>query len=206
MCMDYFKSGYEVVILFDWWRTNTIGQYIASCGAVTLICMFSCLLRRLKNVSESVEFLEAYRNWENKTEVNVKEVIHDMYEETPFQTKAPRPHSRGVRGLASYMTPHSKKIPKLRIPSVNDTEEQLVKPSKEIVLSTWEKLIYLMYINIDKRMVYGLLIFFTTAIDFAMMLVSMTYNIGLFFAICAGYGLGSVLFKAPSAANDLSCH
>ena len=44
------------------------------------------------------------------------------------------------------------------------------------------------------RQVRGFLVSITLALDYCLMFVAMTFNVGLFAAVCVGAGLGAVLF------------
>eukprot|EP00915_Cephaloidophora_sp_WS-2016_P011625 GHVH01017009.1.p1 GENE.GHVH01017009.1~~GHVH01017009.1.p1 ORF type:complete len:107 (+),score=6.07 GHVH01017009.1:118-438(+) len=95
-----FKNGYDVVILWQWWHSKNLTEYIISCTVVGSICILSCMLKKLKSISESVELLDAYWTW--AAEQN--NICHDLgnKENTPTE-KAP--HSSGFRRFAPSLSP-----------------------------------------------------------------------------------------------------
>lgn len=184
MMQMWFYQSCQATILFEDWTTSTCSQYAWSVVACILLGIGRQLL---------VAFKRGFRSWLDRRRkqlgldgVEGKRITFPSDATAPLVAAAAE---EGAVSLAGGSSSHSK--------CRSLQQAQAPSPGVAGAVADWIAATPVVISVID-----GLFTTVTVAAAFLNMLITMTYNGGLFIAVCVGEGIGTVLFDPPVVLCD----
>jgi len=179
MTMSFSPIGsYKVTVVWGWWKVTEIWQYW-----VTLVAV--CILAIGFNYSRNFQQVFVY-HWAH---IVKERALKDSYDPE----------------VATEAVLHSNSNPDMR-QRREELREPLTKEQSSFTYGSTGKLDKSAnQMPIKVRLAYSAIAAFNYAYGLLLMLVAMTFNAGIFFALVVGYFLGDVLFAStPLSIADLT--
>eukprot|EP00638_Chattonella_subsalsa_P007060 CAMPEP_0117767392 /NCGR_PEP_ID=MMETSP0947-20121206/21585_1 /TAXON_ID=44440 /ORGANISM="Chattonella subsalsa, Strain CCMP2191" /LENGTH=178 /DNA_ID=CAMNT_0005591039 /DNA_START=84 /DNA_END=620 /DNA_ORIENTATION=+ len=155
-----FSNSINVTILFDWWTTENIGEYI---GSLAVIALLVISFQFTRNFQQLFVYHWAYILKEKERLLRQRNTTNDRHE------------NDGYRSLEdNNRAPEANRMLNRKMP-------------------------------FKVRCMYAGLASFNYAFSLLLMLMAMTFNVGVFVALITGYFLGDILFAStPLSIADLT--
>ena len=187
----YFHTGFEDYILFKSWVPCTQGRYVASCLGVIFLGVFVAFLKavrvrleyrfqRVRSARESRDRRPSQVDGGDGDTSGMTGGLGDVPGEAGPSSTAPL-RARGRARESAAVTPLLT-LASPRSGSHAEGEGFLagIFPSDGLQL--------------QQNLARGAMISILLALDYSLMFIAMTFNVGLFVAVCFGVFLGNVLF------------
>lgn len=174
----YFHNGWDDVVLFQSWVPCSVGKYVATCVGVILLGVIVAFLKVIRvrlecRFERSVLLLRDSRPGGGAVGGGGAGGAHAA--------------ERGERGERRGGGDTPVEAPLLTLSSISVPRDNGEEGFFAGILPRSG-------LEVKQNVLRGVLVSVTLALDYSLMLVAMTFNIGLFVAVCLGVGLGSVLF------------
>jgi hypothetical protein len=202
MMQMYFHNGFEDYILFKSWVPCTQGRYLGSCLGVVLLGVFVAFLKAVR-VRLEYRFQRARHARESRDR-------RMALEGNGSSGDGDQPAGRGG-GLAEVAGEGATSSAPLRARGRardSPAATPLLMISSQVAHAEsegfFDGILPSDGLQLQQNLVRGIMAGLTLALDYMLMLVAMTFNIGLFLAVCLGVVVGTVLFGHQHEARGRS--
>lgn len=191
----YFHTGLEDYVLFKGWVPCTPRRYAVTCIAVIFLGVFVALLKavrlRLEQRFHRQALAAAQKYSVRKPEVDgaMQAVERDScVSESPGAAESDR---EGIVS-ARQQTRQRESAVELLLGAASSASAPGRAPGDDggILTGFFPR----SALEVQHNLVRGLLVAVILSLDYCLMFVAMTFNVGLFVAVCVGVGMGAALF------------